>query len=120
MSAKSIISCTEKCNDLINLLNNCMDGRKSIFTAKKDIHIIFKTLKKGTTDVEIAASNHLTSHAKIPRKRKRVQEEDDFYLKNTQCGNRALRKAIFNCKSFLESEDLKSEKTHQIGKKTCT
>ena len=84
MSAQSIISCTEKCNDLINLLNNCMDGRKSIFTANKDIHLVIKTLKKATKDVERAASNHLTSYAKILHNRKRIQEEDEFYLKNTQ------------------------------------
>ena len=32
MSAHSIISCTEKCKDVINLLKNCMDGSKSIPT----------------------------------------------------------------------------------------
>ena len=60
MSAQSIISCTEKFNDVINLLKNGMDGSKSITTANKDIRLLFKTLKKVTTYVEIAASNHLT------------------------------------------------------------
>ena len=76
MSAQSIFSCTEKFNDVINLLKNCMDGSKSIPTDNKDIHFSLKTLNKVTTDVEIAASKHLTSYAKILRKRKRVQEED--------------------------------------------
>ena len=39
MSAQSVISCTEKCNDVINLLNNCMDGSKSIPNAKNNIHL---------------------------------------------------------------------------------
>ena len=51
MSAQSIISCTETFNDVINLLNNCMDGSKIIPTANKDIHISLKTLKKLTADV---------------------------------------------------------------------
>ena len=42
---------------------------------------------------------------------KRVQENDDFNLKNTQCGNSALKKARFDCKSFLESKDSKIRKT---------
>ena len=113
MSAQSIISCAEKCNGVINLLKNCMDGRKIISTANKDIRITLKALKKVSTDAERARaeSNHLTSYANILRKRKRFQEEDDFYLKNTQCGNSALKKARFNCKSFLESEDMKTRKT---------
>ena len=60
MSAQSIIYCTEKCKDVINLLKNCMDGRKSISTANKDIHLALKTLKKVTTYVEGSAYNHLT------------------------------------------------------------
>ena len=111
MSAQSIISCTEKCNDVINLLNNFMGGSKSKPTANKDIHLALKTFNKVTTYVERAASNHLTSYAKILRKRERVQEEDDFYLKNTQYGNSVLKKARFNCNFFLESEDLIIRKT---------
>ena len=88
-----------------------MDGRKYISTANKDIHIALKTLKKVTTYVERAASNHLTSYAKIPCKRKSVQEEDEFYLKNTQCRNGALKKARFDCKRFLGIEDSKIRKT---------
>ena len=45
-SAKSIISCIEKCNDVINLLKNCMDGSNSIPTANKDINLSLKKLKK--------------------------------------------------------------------------
>ena len=74
MSAQSIISCTEKCNEMINLLNNSMDVSKSIPTVNKDIRLAIKTLKKETTYVEREASNHLVSYAKILRKRKRVQE----------------------------------------------
>ena len=66
MSAQSIISCTEKCNDVINLLNNCLDGSKSIPTANKDVHLALKKVNKVTTYVERAASNHLTSYEKIP------------------------------------------------------
>ena len=50
MSAQSIFSCTEKCNDVINLLKLFMYGSKSIPTANKDIHLSLKTLKKVTTD----------------------------------------------------------------------
>ena len=82
MSAQSNLSCTEKCNYVINLLKNCIDGSKSIPTANKDIHLWLETLKKVTTDVEIAAYKYLTSYANILRKRKRVQEEDEFNLKN--------------------------------------
>ena len=78
MSAQSIISCTEKCNDVINLLKNYMDGRKSISTANEDIYLALKTLKKVAKDVEREASNHLTPYANIIFKRKRVQEEDEF------------------------------------------
>ena len=39
MSAQSIITSTEKFNDIINLLKNCMDGTKSIPTANKYIHL---------------------------------------------------------------------------------
>ena len=113
MSAQSMISCTEKCNDVINLLKNCMYGRKSISTANKDIHLALKNLKKVTTDLERAAFNHLRSYAKIIRKRKRVQQEDWFNLEKTKCGNAALNKTRFNCKCFLESEE-KTEKSHQI------
>ena len=74
MRSQSIISCTKKCNDVINLLKNFMDGSKIIPTANKDIHLSLKTLKKLTTDVERAESNHITSYAKILRKRKGVQE----------------------------------------------
>ena len=88
-----------------------MDGSKSIPTANKDIHLSLKTLKKVTKDVERSASNHLTPYANILRKRKRVQEEDEFNLKKNQCGNSALKKNRFNCKSFLESEDSKINKT---------
>ena len=52
MSAQSMISCTEKCNDVIDLLKNCMDGSKSIPTENKDIHLVIKTSKKLTTYVE--------------------------------------------------------------------
>ena len=62
MSAQSILSCTEKSNDVINLLKNCMDGSKSIPTANKDIHLAIKNLKKSTTYAEIAAYNHLESY----------------------------------------------------------
>ena len=48
MSAQSIISCTEKWNDVLNLINNCMDGSKSIPTTNKDIHLSLKTLKEVT------------------------------------------------------------------------
>ena len=75
MSAQSIISCTEKCNDVINFLNNCMDGSKSIPNANKDIHLELKTLRKVTKYVERATSNHLTSYANILHKRKIVQEK---------------------------------------------
>ena len=81
-----------------------MDGSKIIPTANTDIHLTLKTLNKVITYAERAASNHLTSYAKILGKRKIVQEEDEFNLKNSQCGNSALEKSIFNCKSFLESE----------------
>ena len=110
MSAQSIISCTEKCNDVINLLKNCIDGSKSIPTSNKDIHLALKKLKKVTTYVERATYNHLTSYEKIPRNKEIVQEEDEFYQKNTQRGNSALNKVIFNCESFLESEDSKIRK----------
>ena len=62
MISQSIISCTEKCNDVINLLKNCMHVSKSISTENKDIHIALKTLKKVSKYVERAASNHLTSY----------------------------------------------------------
>ena len=121
MSAQSIISCTEKWNDVINLLKNSIYGNKCIPTANNDIHISLKTLKKVTTYVGRSASNHLTSNANIICKRKILQEEDEFNLKNTQCGNSALKKSIFNCKSFLESEDSKIRKTtsHE-NRKICT
>ena len=89
MSAQSIFSCTEKCNDVINLLKLFMYGSKSIPTANKDINILLKTLNKVITYMEREASNHLTTYAKIIRKRKRVQQEDDFNPKNTQWGNSA-------------------------------
>ena len=73
MSAQSIILCTEKCNDVINLLKNSMDGRKIISTENKDIQLSLKSLKKVTTDAEISASNQLTPCAKILCKMKRVQ-----------------------------------------------
>ena len=60
MIAKSILSCTEKYNDVINLLNNFMDGSKIMPTANKYIHLSLKSSKKVTTDVERASSNHLT------------------------------------------------------------
>ena len=88
-----------------------MDGRKNISTANKDIHIALKTLKKVTTYVERAASNHLTSYEKILHKRQRFQEEDKFYLENNLYRNSALKKSRFNCKRFLESEDSKIRKT---------
>ena len=52
MSAQSTISCTEKYNDVINLLNNCMDGSKIRPTTNKDIHLSLKTLNNLTTYVE--------------------------------------------------------------------
>ena len=61
-----------------------MDGSKIIPNANKYIYIPLKTLKKVTTDVEISASNNLTSYVKILRKRGIVQEEDWFNLKNTK------------------------------------
>ena len=67
-----------------------MDGSKSIPNSNKDIHLSLKTLKKATTYVERAASNHLTSYAKILRKREIDQEEGWFNLKNTQCGSIAF------------------------------
>ena len=74
-----------------------MDFSKIIPTANKDIHLLLKTLKKVTIDVEIAAYNHLTSYAKNQKKNmKKIQKEDDFNLKNTQCGNSALKKSRFN------------------------
>ena len=88
-----------------------MDGSKIISTTNKDIHLSLKTLKKITTDVERAASNHLISYAKILRKRERYQEEEYFNLKNIQCVNSVLNKNRFNCKSFLESEESKIRKT---------
>ena len=111
MSDQSIISCTEKCNDVKNLLRNCMDGRKSISTANKDIHLALKTLNKVTTYAERASSNHLTSYEKGLVKSKIVQAEDVLYLKNTQYGNSTLKKSRFNCKIFLEIEDPKTRKT---------
>ena len=74
ISSQSIIFCTKKCNDVINLLKDFMDFIRSIPTVNKDIHLSLKTLKKVTKYVEIEASNHLTSYAKILRKRKIVQE----------------------------------------------
>ena len=85
--------------------------RKSISTANKDIHLALKFFKRLTTDVERAESNHLTSYAKIPHKREIGQEEDEFHLKNTQCRNITLNKAIFDCKSFLERIS-KDQKNH--------
>ena len=60
MSEQSIIFCTEKYDNVINLLNKCMYDSKSIPTSYKDIHLALKTLNKLTIDVEIAAYNHLT------------------------------------------------------------
>ena len=80
MSDQSILYCTEKYNDVINLLNNFIDGRESISNAKEDIHISLKILRKVTTDVGRAASNHFTAYSKILRKRKIFLEEDEFYL----------------------------------------
>ena len=88
-----------------------MGGSKSIPTKNKDIYLSLKTMKRVPIYVERAASNHLTSYENIPCKRNRFQEEDEFNLKNTQCGNRALNKTRFKCKSFLESEDSKIRKT---------
>ena len=110
MSAQSIISCTGKCNNVINLIKNCMDGSKSIPTENKDINLALKTLNKATKYVEISASNNLTKYSKILRKRKIVQEKRWFLPGNTQCGNSALKKYRFKCKSFLESEDSKIRK----------
>ena len=50
-----------------------MDSIKSIPTANKNINLALKTLKKVTTYVEISASNHLTSYAKILGKSKKVK-----------------------------------------------
>ena len=55
MSAQYVISCTEKYNDVINLLKNLMDDRNSISTANKYIYLSLKTSKKVTIDVERAA-----------------------------------------------------------------
>ena len=96
MSDQSIIFCTEKCNDVINLIKNCMYGSKSIPTANKDINLAIKTLKKVTTYVERVASNHLTSYANILRNRKTVQGEDKFYLKNNQRFWHAIYEADIN------------------------
>ena len=63
ISAQSILFCTEKCNDIIILLKNSMDGSKIIPNENKVIHLSLKTLKKVTTDVEISASIHLISYA---------------------------------------------------------
>ena len=60
MIAQSMISCTEKCNDVLNLLKNSMYGSKIIPTANKDIHLALKNLKEVTKYLERAASNHLT------------------------------------------------------------
>ena len=98
-----------------------MDGSKSIPTANKGIHLSLKTLKKLTTDVERAASNHLTSYSNIPHKRKIVQEEYELYLKNNQYKNSTLKKPRFNCMGFLESEDSKNRKiTSNNNRKICT
>ena len=91
-----------------------MYGSKSIPNANKDIHLSLKTLKKVTTNVEIASSNQLTSYANILRKRKIVQEEDEFNLRNIQLRNIALNKTRFKCKIFLESEEPKIRKPHRI------
>ena len=53
-----------------------MDGIKSIPNANKDIHLSLKHFKKASTYVERAASNHVTSCAKIICKREIVEEED--------------------------------------------
>ena len=102
MSAESVLSDTEKCNDVINLLKNFMDGSKSIPTANKDIIILLKYFKKVTIYVERAASNHLTSYAKILRKKEIFKEEDEFNSKNTQCGNSVFKKTDSNVKVFLK------------------
>ena len=88
-----------------------MDGSKSIPTENRDIGISLKTLKKVNKYVERAASNHLAYYTKILCKRKIVQEEEEFNLKNTKYGNNALNKTRFNCKSFLEIEDSTNRKT---------
>ena len=84
-----------------------------VYIPKTRIFILRLNLKKVTTDVERSAYNQLTSYEKIPLKSKRVQGENEFYLENTQCGNRTLKNSRFNCKSFLESEDSKI-RPHQI------
>ena len=88
-----------------------MDGSKSIPTANKNIHISLKNLKKVTTDLERAASNHLIAYENFPHKRKIVQKEDELYLNNTQCENIALKKPRFNCTGFLENKYSKNRKT---------
>ena len=121
MSEQSIIFCTEKCNDVINSLRFFMDGSKSIPTAYKDIHLSLKNLKKVTTDVGGEEYNQLTKYEKILRKRKRVQEEENFNPKNTQYRNSPLTKSRLKCESFLESEDSKIRKTtSNKNRKICT
>ena len=48
MIYQSIISCTEKFNDVINLLNNYMDGGKIIPTANNKNFLSLKNLKRVT------------------------------------------------------------------------
>ena len=118
MSSQTMLNALDKCNDAVTLLETCMDGKKKISTSHRDIHLALKTLKKVTKDMETAASVHLSSYDRNVRKRKRVQEEDEFQMKRCKSEETFQIRARLNCKSYIDNVEVeKSQENEDLDKK---
>eukprot|EP00957_Ditylum_brightwellii_P102368 7803468-Ditylum_brightwellii.AAC.1 len=80
MTAQTMLSCSDRCNEAIKLLKGTLSGKKSVATSNKDVQLQLRVLKCMMKEVEDAATCHLGLYDKAARKRKCVQEDNEFSL----------------------------------------
>eukprot|EP00957_Ditylum_brightwellii_P022494 1697449-Ditylum_brightwellii.AAC.1 len=70
MTAQTMLSCSDRCNEAIKLLEGTLSGKKSVVASNKDLQLPLKALKCMMKEVEGTATLHLGSYDKAVKKRK--------------------------------------------------
>ena len=116
VSAQAMLSCSDHCQEAVKLLESIMKGKKQVSTSNKDLHLVLKTLKCVSAEVEEAASAHMGSYNISVRKRKRVQEEDEYLMRNNPKQSRTnldVHKSRFNCMDYVNNKRFYKDKTNK-------
>ena len=116
MSAQCILSSTDKCSDIIVLLENVYNK----FRKHPDVNIAINALKEVSNEISTAAFQHLGNYAKEVRKRNRVIEQHQSEQQNGKNSD-DVKNARKKCKLYSNKEEEKEvKKTRHVPQRKAS